>query len=117
LKVQGDAMSVPLEIALLFDVSASTDAMFRFQQQTAAKVLKEVLRPDDRATIYTVGQKPILVQGRDTAERSVGQHNEYFDYERRDSVLRYGTNGGRTAKNYLARRSTPRDPGYFGRRR
>ena len=26
-----------LEIALLFDVSASTDAMFKFQQETAAK--------------------------------------------------------------------------------
>lgn len=67
----GSAEKVPLEIALLFDVSASTDAMFRFQQETAAKFLKEVLRPEDRATIFTVGQKPILVQGRDTAERSM----------------------------------------------
>jgi Ca-activated chloride channel family protein len=67
----GDALSVPLEIALLFDVSASTDAMFKFEQETAAKFLREVLRPDDRAVIYTVGQKPIMVQGRDTAEKSV----------------------------------------------
>ena len=66
----GDALSVPLEIALLFDVSASTDAMFRFEQETAAKFLKEVMRPDDRAVIYTIGQKPILVQGRDTAEKA-----------------------------------------------
>lgn len=67
----GDALSVPLEIAVLFDVSASTDAMFRFEQETAAKFLREVLRPDDRAVIYTVGQKPIMVQGRDTAEKSI----------------------------------------------
>lgn len=67
----GSAESVPLEIALLFDVSASTDAMFRFQQETAAKFLKEVLRSEDRATVFTVGQKPILVQGRDTAEQSI----------------------------------------------
>ena len=67
----GDALSVPLEIALLFDVSASTDAMFKFEQETAAKFLRDVLRPDDRAVIFTVGQKPIMVQGRDTAERSI----------------------------------------------
>ena len=67
----GDAMSVPLEIALLFDVSASTDAMFKFEQQTAAKFLQQVMRPDDRAVIFTVGQKPIMVQGRDTAEKAV----------------------------------------------
>jgi len=85
LESAGDAMSVPLEIALLFDVSASTDAMFRFQQQTAAKFLKEVLRPDDRATIYTVGQKPILVQGRETAERSVA------------SIMNISTTKGATA--------------------
>ncbi len=67
----GNAENVPLEIALLFDVSASTDAMFKFQQETAAKFLREVLRPEDRATIFTVGQKPILIQPRDTAEKSI----------------------------------------------
>jgi VWFA-related protein len=66
----GDALSTPLEIALLFDVSASTDAMFRFQQETAAKFLNEVMRPDDRATIFTVGMKPILVQGRENAVKA-----------------------------------------------
>ena len=67
----GNAENVPLEIALLFDVSASTDAMFKFQQETAAKFLREVLRADDRATIFTVGQKPVLIQSRDTAEKSI----------------------------------------------
>jgi len=67
----GSAEQVPLEIALLFDVSASTDAMFRFQQETAARFLKEVLRAEDRAIVFTVGQKPILVQGRETAEQSI----------------------------------------------
>lgn len=67
----GDALSTPLEIALLFDVSASTDAMFKFQQETAAKFLKEVMRPIDRATIFTVGMKPVLVQARNTADSSM----------------------------------------------
>src|SRR5690606_1267227 len=67
----GTADQVPLEIALLFDVSASKDSMFRFQQETAAKFLQDVLRPEDRATIFTVGQKPIIVQARDTAANSI----------------------------------------------
>lgn len=67
----GTADTVPLEIMLLFDVSASTDAMFKFEQETAAKFLQEVLRPEDRATVFTVGQKGSLVQGRETAEKSM----------------------------------------------
>ena len=65
-----DAEKVPLEIALLFDVSASTDAMFKFEQETAAKFLQEVMRPEDRATIFTVGEQPLIVKGRDTAANS-----------------------------------------------
>lgn len=60
----GIADSVPLEIALLFDVSASTDAMFPFQRATAAKFLKDVMRPDDRASVFLVGEKCLLIQPR-----------------------------------------------------
>lgn len=62
-----DAEKVPLEIALLFDVSASTDSMFQFEQETAAKFLQEVMRADDRATIFTVGERPVLVQARNSS--------------------------------------------------
>ena len=65
-----DAEKVPLEISLLFDVSASTDAMFQFEQETAAKFLQEVMRPEDRATIFTIGGNPTLVQARDSADKS-----------------------------------------------
>lgn len=64
----GTAENVPLEIALLFDISATTSPMFKFQQDTAAKFLQEVMRPGDRATIFTIGASPILVGGRNTAE-------------------------------------------------
>lgn len=67
----GTADTVPLEIALLFDVSASTDKMFRYEQETAAKFLQNVMRPIDRATIFTVGEEGKLIQPRDTAERSM----------------------------------------------
>jgi VWFA-related protein len=66
----GTADKVPLEIVLLFDVSASTDAMFKFEQATAAQFLKDVMRSEDRATIYTIGADPVLIQPRDTAEKS-----------------------------------------------
>ena len=67
----GTADIVPLEIALLFDVSASTDAMFKFEQETAAKFLQGVMRPNDRASIFTVGLRGVMVQNRDTAEKSI----------------------------------------------
>jgi VWFA-related protein len=67
----GNAENVPLEIALLFDISASTDAMFKFEQETAAKFLQGVMRPEDRATVFTVGERAHLIQPRDTAEKSM----------------------------------------------
>ncbi len=67
----GTADVVPLEIALLFDVSASTDTMFKFEQETAASFLKDVMRANDHATIFTVGQRAVLVQSRDSAQKSI----------------------------------------------
>jgi VWFA-related protein len=66
----GNAENVPLEIAILFDISASTGPMFKFQQETAAKFLREVMRGEDRASVFSVGIKPVLIQARDTAEVS-----------------------------------------------
>lgn len=65
-----DADKVPLEIVILFDVSASTDAMFQFEQETAAKFLQDVMRPEDHATIFTIGEGPILIQARSDAGKS-----------------------------------------------
>jgi VWFA-related protein len=64
------ADKVPLEIALLFDISASTDSMFEYELETAIKFLQEVMRPEDRATIFTIGERLALVQARETAENS-----------------------------------------------
>ncbi len=60
----GDAEQVPLDIAILFDVSSSVTAksFFEFQQQSAARFLKDVLKPTDRAAIISVGEQPALVQ-------------------------------------------------------
>ncbi len=66
-----DAENVPLEIALLFDISGSTDAMFRFEQETAARFLQDVMRPQDRATIFTIGEAPVIVQSRNVMSLSI----------------------------------------------
>lgn len=65
-----NAEKVPLEIALLVDVSSSLNALFQFQQETAAKFLQEVMRGDDRASIFLIGDKPVLAQPRDTAQKT-----------------------------------------------
>ncbi|MFL6211109.1 MAG: VWA domain-containing protein [Pyrinomonadaceae bacterium] len=60
----GDAEQVPLDIAILFDVSSSVmgKIAFTFQQESAAQFLKQVLKPVDRAAIITIADKPTLVQ-------------------------------------------------------
>lgn len=65
-----DAEKVPLEIAILFDISASTDTLFQFEQEAAAAFLKEVMRPEDRATIFTLGEDAKLIQERSSATQS-----------------------------------------------
>jgi Ca-activated chloride channel family protein len=67
----GNADTVPLEFALLFDISATTSPMFRFQQETAAAFLADVMKDKDRATIYTVGAKTELIKDRATAAEAV----------------------------------------------
>ena len=61
----GDAEQVPLDIAVIFDVSSSVSQknFFAFQQQAAASFLKQVLKPADRAAVISISDKPSLVQG------------------------------------------------------
>lgn len=63
----GDPEHVPLDIALLIDVSASVVARFDFEQQAAAAFLKQVMKADDRATVFAIDQSPKLVQPLTTA--------------------------------------------------
>lgn len=64
----GSAEQVPLEIALLIDVSSSTNKIFELEKSAAAEFLRNVMRADDRATIFLITDKPVLAQKRDTAE-------------------------------------------------
>lgn len=69
----GDPEQVPLDIALLIDVSASVDARFGFEQKAAADFLRQVLRPGDRATIFAIDQTPRLIQPLASAEVAARQ--------------------------------------------
>src|SRR5262245_19380642 len=60
----GEPGKTPVEIALLFDVSVSVHGRFEFEQQAASQFLKEVLKPKDAVSIFTVGFHPKLIQPR-----------------------------------------------------
>jgi Ca-activated chloride channel family protein len=66
----GDPEQVPLAIALLFDISSSVSqkGFFQFQQNAAAVFLKTVMKPNDRAAIFTIATQPTMVQPLSTAE-------------------------------------------------
>jgi Ca-activated chloride channel family protein len=69
----GDPEQTPLDIAILLDVSGSVNARFDFEKEAAARFLKQVLKPEDRATVFAIDQKPRLEQARDTAERAAAR--------------------------------------------
>jgi Ca-activated chloride channel family protein len=60
----GEPGKTPVELTLLFDVSGSVFERFQFQQQAASRFLKEVLKPNDAASIFTIGLRPKLVYPR-----------------------------------------------------
>ncbi len=64
----GDPEQVPLDIALLLDVSASVDARFAFEQKAAADFLRQVLKAGDRATVFAIDQTPRFIQPLSSAD-------------------------------------------------
>ena len=66
----GDPEQIPLDIALLFDVSSSVSqkGFFQFQQDAAAAFLRLVMKPVDKAAIFTIASQPTLVQPLTSAE-------------------------------------------------
>lgn len=60
----GNPDQVPLDIALLFDVSSSVSnkGFFAFQQKAAAAFLKQVLKPADRAAVFTITDQARLIE-------------------------------------------------------
>ena len=71
----GDPEQLPLAIALLFDISSSTSqkGFFVSQQKAAATFLRLVMKPADRASIFTITDKPAMVQPLASAETSAAK--------------------------------------------
>ncbi|MBA2526951.1 MAG: VWA domain-containing protein [Pyrinomonadaceae bacterium] len=66
----GNPDQVPLDIVILFDISSSVSqkGFFIFQQNAAASFLRQVMKPSDRAAVFTIGQQPLLVSPFASAE-------------------------------------------------
>lgn len=71
----GNPEEVPLAIALLFDISSSVSqkGFFQFQQNAAAAFLRQVMKPADRAAIFTIATQPTMVQPLSTAEQATAK--------------------------------------------
>ncbi|MCP9495850.1 MAG: VWA domain-containing protein [Pyrinomonadaceae bacterium MAG19_C2-C3] len=54
----GDADEVPLELALLIDVSGSVQGRFDFELEAAARFLRQIMKPNDRVTLFAVDTAP-----------------------------------------------------------
>ncbi len=71
----GDPEQVPLDIALLFDVSSSVSqkGFYQFQQNAAAAFLKQVMKPVDKAAIFTITGQATLVQPLTSSEKAAAK--------------------------------------------
>ena len=63
----GEPGKVPIEIALLFDVSGSVHGQFAFEQQAAVRFIKQVLKPADALSVFSIGTTPKIIKTRTTS--------------------------------------------------
>lgn len=66
----GDAEEIPLEMALLIDVSGSVKGSFEFELEAAARFLRRVMKPADRVTLYAIDSAPRRLGARMTTEEA-----------------------------------------------
>jgi VWFA-related protein len=60
----GEPGKVPVEIGLLFDISGSIRGKFTFEQQAAVRFIKEVLKPGDAVSVFSIATTPKLIKAR-----------------------------------------------------
>lgn len=63
----GEPGKVPVEIALLFDVSGSIRGQFTFEQEAAVRFIKQVLKPADALSVFSIGTTPKIIKTRTTS--------------------------------------------------
>jgi Ca-activated chloride channel family protein len=67
----GEPGKTPVDIALLFDVSGSTNAQFTVEQQAAVQFIHDVLKPGDSVSLFSIGKTPKLVKARTTSGEEI----------------------------------------------
>src|ERR1700687_2484829 len=77
----GDSEQVPLEMAILLDVSGSVKGRFGFEKEAAARFIKSILKPADKAVLYAIDMTPRLVQTRANAEQVAAKLESIQDSE------------------------------------
>jgi Ca-activated chloride channel family protein len=60
----GNSGEAPVEIALLFDITASVHDLFQFEREAALRFLRDAIKPTDAISIFTIGIKPRLIRSR-----------------------------------------------------
>ncbi len=63
----GEPGKTPVEIAILFDISGSIHAQFAFEQQAAVRFVREILKPADVVSVFSIGLTPRLIKARTTS--------------------------------------------------
>ncbi|MBC8032063.1 MAG: VWA domain-containing protein [Pyrinomonadaceae bacterium] len=71
----GNPDQVPLDIAILFDISStvSQKGFFGFQQRAAAGFLRQVMKPTDQAAVFTIGAESQMVSPLGSAETAAAR--------------------------------------------
>src|SRR5262245_38131115 len=66
----GNPEQVPLDIALLFDISSSVSGknFFLSQQNAASAFLKLVMKPSDKAAVFGIASEPVLLSPLSSSE-------------------------------------------------
>jgi Ca-activated chloride channel homolog len=68
----GEPGKTPIELALLFDVSRSVRNRFDFEREAATRFLREIIKPGDTVTIFSIGSVPKLaVELTESADKAI----------------------------------------------
>jgi hypothetical protein len=87
----GEPGKTPIELALLFDVSRSVRNRFDFEKETAGRFLKEILKPGDAVSIFSIGTT--LRRAHRKRRRRHRGHGRHSTDRRLDSLFRYRGQG------------------------
>ena len=69
----GEPGKTPIDLGLLVDVSGSTHSQFDFEKQAAVQFIKQLLKPNDAVSLFSIGITPRMVKTRTTsADDAIG---------------------------------------------